>query len=88
MAILGHVGRTAEAAAALDELNSLLADPTPSAVRTTYEGWNVRGELLESLMEGLAKAGLHRPGPAAYLKPWRTYIVSIRRKYGRGPNET
>jgi serine/threonine protein kinase len=57
-AVLGHLGRVEEAAAAVEELRSQMPDPTPQAIRAMYERWNVRGELLESLMEGLAEAGL------------------------------
>ncbi len=57
-AILGQLGHTDEAGAALRELVGLLADPSAGAIRAMYERWNVRGELLESLMEGLVKAGL------------------------------
>jgi non-specific serine/threonine protein kinase len=57
-AILGRLGRTGEAAEALHELLSLLSDQTPGAIRAMYERWNVRGELLGALMEGLIQAGL------------------------------
>ncbi len=57
-AILGQLGRTEEAAEALRELLGLLAEPTPGAIRAMYERWNVRGELLKSVIEGLTKAGL------------------------------
>jgi serine/threonine protein kinase/cytochrome c-type biogenesis protein CcmH/NrfG len=57
-AILGHLGRAGDAAAALRQLQSQLPEPTPDAVRVMYERWNVRGELLEALMKGLDAAGL------------------------------
>jgi hypothetical protein len=58
VAILSHLGRSEEAAAAPRELLSLLSDPTPDSIRSMYERWNVGGELLERLMEGFARAGL------------------------------
>ena len=57
-AILGHLDRRREAAAALRELQALLPDSTPTAIRALYERWNVRGPFLESLLAGLFKAGL------------------------------
>jgi serine/threonine protein kinase/tetratricopeptide (TPR) repeat protein len=57
-AVLGHLGRRDEAAAALRELHVLLPDATPAAIRALYQRWNVRGPFLESLLEGLVKAGL------------------------------
>ena len=58
VASLGHLERRAEAARALDELSKLVAEPARSAIRAMYERWNVRGDLLDRLMAGLAKAGL------------------------------
>jgi hypothetical protein len=57
-AVLGHLGRRDEAVAALRELRALLPDMTPASIRALYQRWNVRGPLLESLLEGLVKAGL------------------------------
>jgi tetratricopeptide (TPR) repeat protein len=57
-AALGHLDRRREAAAALRELQALLPDSTPTAIRALYERWNVRGPFLESLLAGLSKAGL------------------------------
>lgn len=58
VAILSHLGRTDEAAAALRELQSLLSDSTPAAIRAMYERFTLRGDLLAALMTSLAKAGL------------------------------
>ncbi len=58
VACLGHLDRGPEAATALGDLLELLPDPSPEALRVLFRRANHRGELLEQLMSGLAKAGL------------------------------
>ena len=64
----GHLGRRAEAEAAVRDLLAL--DPEFAAhVRSNVESWHFASGLLEPLLEGLRKAGLEisdeEPAPAS-----------------------
>ncbi|HSC27806.1 MAG TPA: protein kinase [Vicinamibacterales bacterium] len=54
-AIWSRLGRSAEAVTALRELQKQLGDSSPAPVRAMYERWNVKGELLENIMEAIER---------------------------------
>ncbi len=55
-ATFARLGRPADAAAALRELQSQLQDSDPAAIRVMYERWNVKGALLDALMQAIDRA--------------------------------